>query len=138
MPARASAKVDFRLVPDQDPADIVTKLRIHLDANGFGDVAIGELGGDAPARTDPDDPFIQLVTRTAKDVYGVPMELVPMIGGSGPIHPFVHELGLPVAMAGLGHPDTRAHAPDENIRIDLYLKHARHVARILDEFSRMS
>ena len=66
------------------------------------------------------------------------MQLVPMIGGSGPIHPFVHELGLPVAMAGLGHPDTRAHAPNENIRIDLYLKHARHVARILDEFSRMS
>ena len=138
MPARASAKVDFRLVPDQDPADIVRKLRIHLDANGFADVAIAELGGDAPARTDPDNPFIQLVTRTAKDVYGMQMELVPMIGGSGPIHPFVHELGLPVAMAGLGHPDTRAHAPDENIRIDLYLKHARHVARILDEFSRMS
>jgi acetylornithine deacetylase/succinyl-diaminopimelate desuccinylase-like protein len=137
MPARASAKVDFRLVPDQDPAEILKKLRIHLDANGFEDISIADLGSDAPARTDPDDPFIQLVTRTAKDVYGTPMQLVPMIGGSGPIHPFVHDLGLPVATAGLGHPDTRAHAPNENIRIDLYLKHARHVARILDEFSRM-
>ena len=137
LPARASAKVDFRLVPDQVPADILRKLRAHLDQHGFEDVSISDLGGDAPARTDPDNPFIQLVTRTAKDVYGTPMQLVPMVGGSGPIHPFVHELGLPVATAGLGHPDTRAHAPNENVRIDLYLKHARHMVRILDEFSRM-
>ncbi len=135
LPARASAKVDFRLVPDQDPADILRKLRAHLDAQGFTDVQITDLGGDHPARTDPDNPFIQLVTRTAREVYGAPMRLVPMSGGSGPSYPFIHELGLPVATAGLGHPDGRAHAPNENIRLDLYLKHARHMARILGEFA---
>ncbi len=134
LPARASAKVDFRLVPDQDPADILKKLRAHLDAQGFTDVQITDLGGDHPARTDPDDPFIQLVTRTAKEVYGVPMLMVPLSGGSGPSYPFIHFLNLPVATAGLGHPDGRAHAPNENIRIDLYLKHAKHMARILGEF----
>jgi acetylornithine deacetylase/succinyl-diaminopimelate desuccinylase-like protein len=136
LPARALAKVDFRLVPDQDPADILRKLRAHLDAQGFQDVEMADLGGDPPARTDPDDPFIQLVSRTAEEVYEMPMQLVPLIGGSGPSYPFVHDLGLPVATAGLGHPDTRAHAPNENIRIDLYLKHARHMARILTEFGR--
>ncbi len=34
-PARASAKVDFRLVPDQDPDKILELLRSHLDAEGF-------------------------------------------------------------------------------------------------------
>ncbi len=136
LPARASAKVDFRLVPDQDPDDIRKKLRAHLDANGFGDIQIADLGGDPPARTDPDDPFIQLVARTAEEVYERPMQLVPLIGGSGPSHPFVHDLGLPVATAGLGYPDTRAHAPNENIRLDLYLKHARHMARVIGEFAR--
>jgi acetylornithine deacetylase/succinyl-diaminopimelate desuccinylase-like protein len=135
LPAKASAKVDFRLIPDQDPIDILRKLRSHLDANGFTDVQITDLGGDAPARTDPDDPFIQLVTATANEIYDKPMMLVPMVGGSGPSHPFVHNLGLPVATAGLGHPDTRAHAPNENIRIDLYLKHARHMARVIKEFA---
>ena len=72
---------------------------------------------------------------TAEPVYGVPMQIVPMIGGSGPNHAFIHELGVPVATAGLGHPDTRAHAPDENLRIDLYLKHAKHVARLLEAFA---
>jgi acetylornithine deacetylase/succinyl-diaminopimelate desuccinylase-like protein len=134
LPARASAKVDFRLVPDQDPADILRKLRAHLDAEGFEDLQITDLGGDPPARTDPDDPFIQMVARTAEQVYETPMQLVPLIGGSGPSHAFVHDLGLPVATAGLGYPDARTHAPNENIRLDLYLKHARHMARIIKQF----
>ena len=138
LPARASAKVDFRLVPDQDPDDIRQKLRAHLDEHGFSDVQITDLGGDPPARTDPDDPFVQLVARTAEDVYEMPMQLVPLVGGSGPSYPFVHDLHLPVATAGLGYPDTRAHAPNENIRVDLYLKHARHMARVLKEFAKQS
>ena len=136
LPARASAKVDFRLVPDQDPDDIRRKLRAHLDEHGFSDVQIADLGGDPPARTNPDDPFIQLVAKVAEEVYEMPMQLVPLVGGSGPSHPFVHDLGLPVATAGLGYPDTKAHAPNENIRIDLYLKHARHMARVIKEFAK--
>ncbi len=136
LPARASAKVDFRLVIGQDPKDIRKKLRAHLDAQGFSDVQITDLGGDAAARTDPDDPFIQLVAKTAEEVYEMPMQIVPMTGGSGPSHPFVHDLGLPVATGGIGHPETRAHAPNENVRIDLYLKHARHMARVINEFAK--
>lgn len=135
LPARASAKVDFRLVPDQHPADILRKLRAHLDEQGFGDVQITDLGGDPPARTSADEPFIQLVAQTAEEVYETPMQLVPMTGGSGPSYPFVHDLRLPVATAGIGYPDTRIHAPNENMRVDLYLKHARHIARLLKEFA---
>jgi acetylornithine deacetylase/succinyl-diaminopimelate desuccinylase-like protein len=136
LPARASAKVDFRLVPDMTPERVVRGLRAHLDTGGFGDVRIDLLGGEPPARTDPDDPFLQMVCRTAEPVYGMPMQRTPLVGGSGPNHPFVHDLGLPVAMAGIGHPGTLAHAPNENVRLDLYLKHAKHVVRILDEFAR--
>jgi len=136
LPAKASAKVDFRLVPDQKPEDIFQKLRAHLDAEGFQDVQITFLGGEPAARTDPDDSFVQTVVRTSEEVFEFPMELVPMIGGSGPSYPFVHDLGLPVATAGLGYPDTRAHAPNENIRLDLYLKHARHMARLIKEFAK--
>jgi acetylornithine deacetylase/succinyl-diaminopimelate desuccinylase-like protein len=135
LPARAKAKVDFRLVPDQKPADVVRALRAHLDAQGFGDVRVEFLGGGAAGRTDPDDPFLALVARTAEPVYGVPMQIVPMIGGSGPNHAFIETLGVPIATAGFGHPDTRAHAPDENLRVDYYVKHAKHVARLLDAFA---
>ena len=135
-PAFASAKVDFRLVIGQMPDDILKKLRAHLDAEGFSDVKINFLGGEPAARTDPDDSFVRTVVQAAEEVYEFPMEIVPTVGGSGPNYPFVHDLGLPVATAGLGHPDTRAHAPNENVRVDLYLKHARHMARVIKEFSK--
>jgi acetylornithine deacetylase/succinyl-diaminopimelate desuccinylase-like protein len=133
-PASASAKVDFRLVPNQKPDEILKKLRAHLDAQGFDDVRIHYWGGEPAARTNPDDPFIKIVVDTSTDVYGVPMEVIPMTGGSGPNYPFVHDLNLPVATMGHGYPDTKAHAPNENIRIDLYLKHAKHMARVLKKF----
>lgn len=134
LPARASAKVDFRLVPDQEPEEIVELLRSHLDANGFDDVELTYLGGEPPGRTDPDDDFLQLVVRTAEDVYGEPMLVQPMIGGSGPNHAFLHYLKVPVATAGIGYPGTQAHAPNENMVIRHFVDGARHTARILGTF----
>ena len=135
-PARASAKIDFRLVPDQTPEQVVQQLRAHLEAEGFEDVKVTLLGGEAPGRTDPDDPFVKLVVDTAAEVYGVPMEIVPMVGGSGPNHVFIETLKLPVVTAGVGYPGTQAHAPNENMRIDLYLKGAMHITRILEEMGK--
>jgi len=132
-PAFASAKVDFRLVPAQKPEDILKKLRVHLDAEGLSDVKIDFLGGEPAARTDPDHPFVKLVVDSAEEIYDAPMDIVPLVGGSGPNYPFVHDLGLPVVTMGLGHPDTRAHAPNENIRIDLYMLHAKHMARVIKQ-----
>lgn len=134
LPARASAKVDFRLVPDQTPEQTLKLLRAHLDAQGFSDIQVAYLGGEAPARTDPDDPFVQLTIKTAQPVFGQPMQIVPMVGGSGPSYPFIHILKLPVVTAGAGYPGTLAHAPNENIRLDLYVKHARHMVRLFKEF----
>lgn len=135
-PAFASAKVDFRLVPNQMPKDILKKLRAHLDAEGFSDVEIKFLGGEPAARTDPDHPFVKLVSETAEEVYDAKMDIVPMVGGSGPNYPFVHELGLPVVCMGIGYPNTKAHAPNENFRIDLYVQHAKHIARVIREFAK--
>lgn len=138
LPARASAKIDFRLVPDQTPEEILDKLRKHLDAQGFADVTITYLGGEAPGRTDPDDPFVKLVIDSAAGVYDQPMSVVPMVGGSGPNHVFLETLKLPIVTGGIGYPGTQVHAPNENIRLDLYAKHARHIVRVLKEFSNVA
>ena len=135
LPARASAKLDFRLVPDQTPDKVLKQLRAHLDAEGFSDIQITPLGGEAPGRTDPDDPFVKLVVEAATDVYGRPMQIVPMIGGSGPNHIFIDYLKVPVVSSGLSYPGAQAHAPNENIRLDLYLKAAKHIARIIMNFA---
>jgi acetylornithine deacetylase/succinyl-diaminopimelate desuccinylase-like protein len=128
------AKVDFRLVPNMRPEKVFDLLRKHLDQQGFSDVKTTFIGGEAPGRTDPDDPFVQLVVNSARPVYGVPMEVHPLAGGSGPNHVFLEYLKLPVVTAGLGYPGALAHAPNENVRMSDYLKHAMHMARIISEF----
>ena len=137
LPAQASAKIDFRLVPDQTPEEIGPLLRAHLDAEGFADVNVRYLAGVKPARTDPDHPFVQLSIRAAEDIYGKPAIVEPLIGGSGPLHPFIHVLGLPVVTSGCGHPQSRVHAPNENIRIPDFINGIRHSARILYRFAAM-
>jgi acetylornithine deacetylase/succinyl-diaminopimelate desuccinylase-like protein len=134
LPAKASAKVDFRLVPDQTPEQVLEGLRAHLDTVGFTDVEITYIGGEAPARTDPDDPFVKLVVDTAQPVYGNPMQIVPLSGGSGPNHVFIESLDIPIATAGIGYPGAQVHAPNENIRLDLYIKGAKHIARLLNAY----
>jgi acetylornithine deacetylase/succinyl-diaminopimelate desuccinylase-like protein len=105
-----------------------------LNNEGYSDIEITFLGGEAPARTDPDDPFLQMVVESAREVYGVPMMIQPMSGGSGPNHAFIHHLNVPVATAGVGYPDSRAHAPNENLVIENFVDGVKHTARILVKF----
>ena len=131
LPAEASAKVDFRLVPNQTPEKVLAQLREHLDANGFEDIEIVNLGGNPAAKTDPDHPAVQIAVEAARDVYDKPTRVIPMIGGSGPNFIFQKYLGVPIISSGAGDSNSKAHAPNESISLDLYVKGAKHFARIL-------
>ena len=131
LPAEASAKVDFRLVPNQTPEKVLAQLRAHLDAHGFEDIEIVNLGGNPAAKTDPDHPAVQIAVEAARDVYDKPTRVIPMIGGSGPNFIFQKYLGVPIISSGAGDSNSKAHAPNESISLDLYVKGAKHFARIL-------
>ena len=131
LPARASAKVDFRLVPDQKPEDVVTQLRAHFDAHGFHDITITVVGAGRPARTAPDHPLVQSLVASAKDVYGREPLIWPMSGGSGPNYLFSHDIGVPIVTLGVGYSGSRIHAPNENIRINDFRNGMRHMAALL-------
>lgn len=135
LPSKASAKIDFRLVPNQRPEKIYKLIESHLIKNGFQDIKLTYLGGEKPARTNPDDKFIQLILENAEPVYGKPMQIVPMTGGSGPNAVVQEVLDIPIAGVGIGYPGGAAHAPNENIRLDLYEKTAKFLVRIIDQFS---
>jgi acetylornithine deacetylase/succinyl-diaminopimelate desuccinylase-like protein len=135
MPAKASAKLDFRLVPWQDPDDIEEKLRAHLIQQGFNDIKVTRLGAMWPARVAPDDPLVRLSSQTAKEVYGRETILWPMTGGSSPVYAFAKPLGnIPVISPGVGYWNSRTHAPDEHVRLEDFHNAARNIARILDRF----
>ncbi|THF84968.1 M20/M25/M40 family metallo-hydrolase [Deinococcus sp. KSM4-11] len=116
LPAEGMVKLDFRLVPDQDPAKIVGLLRAHLDAQGLGDIEIVELEShEHPSRSDLNSPFVRTAARVAEQVHGHAPLLNPSSGGSGPMYPFMQHVGAPVIAMGIGNPTGRVHAPNENI-----------------------
>jgi acetylornithine deacetylase/succinyl-diaminopimelate desuccinylase-like protein len=130
-PAYAMAKMDFRLLPDQDPNDIFAKLRAYLDAEGFNDVKLVMLGGERGATTPPDDPFVQLTARVAGEVYQKPVVLNPISGGSGPMWAFRHFLRTPIVTMGAGDPRSNAHSPNESMSLEQFQLATREMAYLL-------
>lgn len=139
LPGQARCKIDFRLVPDQDPDDVLRALRAHLDVEGYGDVQIEVLGSADPVRTPLDDPFARTVSAAAQSFEDKPPQVAPMMGGSlpllGPLRRYVGVPGLS-APTNAGYYDSRAHAPNENIRLtdlDRAVASTVHLLRTLGE-----
>lgn len=81
LPSRALVKMDFRLVPKQDPADILKKLQKHLNDNGFDDIIVRVITMDHPVKTSADHPVVKVAQDAALAVYGVPAAVAPTHGG---------------------------------------------------------
>ena len=134
LPAEATAKLDFRLIPDQDPDDIRQKLRKHLDRHGFEKIELLEGEGEKPARSDPGSAVARAVIDTVREMHGEPV-LWPFMPATGPMHPVVADLGIPTVLpVGVGRPDNRIHAPNENIRAADYINTIRLMCRIWERF----
>ena len=120
LPAKAMAKIDFRLVPNQEPADIAAKLRAHLDAQGYSDVRVTVFGSAEPVVTPMEEPIVQRVKEIAEAYNGQKASINPLAGGTlpllGALRRFVGVPGLAVP----GNPTywaNGAHAPNEHIRL---------------------
>jgi acetylornithine deacetylase/succinyl-diaminopimelate desuccinylase-like protein len=136
MPAEAMAKVDFRLVIDQDPYEIRDLLRKHLDAQGFSDVEIELLSAEHPARTSTDSAIVKVVEEAHREVDGAEPVIIPTSLGTGPAYVMAHKFGIPFASSGVGHADSRAHSPNENIFVEDYFTGIKRITRILDGFAK--
>jgi acetylornithine deacetylase/succinyl-diaminopimelate desuccinylase-like protein len=135
-PAEAHVKIDMRLVPDQDPEKIERQLRAHLDARGFDDITIKNWGSEHPYWGPVDAPIVDAAARASQAVYGVePLRLFSS-PGTAPQYQVCQPNRLPMVAIGYGHPDSRAHAPDENVRLDLLPKAAMVLGRFFDEFAK--
>ena len=137
LPARAGAKLDFRLVPDQDPETILTLLRRHLAEQGFGDVEVISLEASSrPAQSSMETPLVDTLVRSARYVYGIEPHVLPRRPGSGPMEELCLRYGLPVVNgAGVGYDGSRVHGPDEHIRLDDFMLNIKLIAVLLAEFA---
>ena len=115
LPARAMAKVSFRLVPNQNPTRVAELFRRHVAAHTPDgvEVEIRELHGGLPWRANPSGWAYEAAGRALEVTFGRPPVLVGE-GGSIPIvSDFEKELGVPVVLIGFALPGCNMHAPDE-------------------------
>jgi acetylornithine deacetylase/succinyl-diaminopimelate desuccinylase-like protein len=134
LPAEATAKLDFRLIPNQEPEHILDRLRTHLDSHGFEKVEIVWSDAEKPARSDPDSEVAKSVIDCVRDLHGEPV-LWPFMQATGPMHPVVSDLGIPTVLpVGVGRPDNRIHAPNENIRVADYINTVKLMCRVWERF----
>jgi acetylornithine deacetylase/succinyl-diaminopimelate desuccinylase-like protein len=141
IPAQARAKVDFRLVPDQQPEAVRDALRAHLDAQGFADVQIDRADGVGPVRTPPDSPWVQAAARVAADFYGRPAVIIPNSPGTMPMATLARALpDVPLFMApgGPGYWGSLVHAPNEHIRLPDLVAAIKLTARLILAFGEMA
>jgi len=120
IPSAAHAKITCRLVPDQDPADVVALVTRHLESRvppGTRlSVAPGE-HGSRPARIAQDHVALRAADAALRAVYGV-RPLIVRMGGTVPISDlFRRHMGLETVFFSFSTADEDFHAPNEFFRV---------------------
>ncbi|MGH9993283.1 MAG: M20/M25/M40 family metallo-hydrolase [Nitrososphaera sp.] len=134
LPSQAMAKLDFRLVPDLMPERQLERLKRHLEENGFSDIEVRFIHGEAAARTPVDHPFVRQVEQAAQETFGSSIISVSS-AGTGPMYSFVKVLGAPCISIGSTYMFARIHSPNEFARIDLLNKTTKCLSRVIEKFA---
>ena len=119
LPVQAAANVSIRLVPGQDPAQIVPAFEALVrDAAPAGaELDVTLLGAAMPGMVSPDAKAIQLGLAAFERVLGVRPALI-RTGGTLPLVPALAGRGIPAIITGFALPDANIHSPDERLPVD--------------------
>ncbi|HKG25672.1 MAG TPA: dipeptidase [Thermomicrobiales bacterium] len=120
-PAEAHAKITCRLVPDQDPAEILDLIERHAAAHtptGASVTFVRQSGRARPFAISRDNPALVTAGETLRGLTGQD-PLIIRLGGTLPIAEVFHqELGAEMVFYGFGSMDCNAHAPNEWLRVE--------------------
>lgn len=129
-PAEAVMRLDFRLVPNIEPEDVIEGLKGICEKLGLNNlVEIKVHDAYTWSKTDPKHPMVAKA-KQAYDALGIKPYTIPLLPGSAPSYLFTRKLGMPFIATGPGH-GGRAHAPNEYITVDTVPKIALYTAVLL-------
>src|ERR1700733_265948 len=136
IPAAAHAKVSFRLVADQDPADIVTSFGEYVRARTPAGLAatVTAQPGVRPSRSPITSPAVRAGRRAMERAFGREV-LFTKEGGSGPEADLAEILGAPLVFIAIGLDSDRPHAPNERVDLSLLLRGAEVSAYLWEELA---
>jgi acetylornithine deacetylase/succinyl-diaminopimelate desuccinylase-like protein len=136
--AKVTAKVSFRLVPEQDPDKVVLAFREWVAANTPAGIQteVRVLSTSPAIMVNPDHPAIKVAAEAFEDVLGQPTVFIRS-GGSIPIvGDFARHLGIPTVLMGFGLPDDGLHSPNEKYRLQNYYTGIRTIAHFFEQYGR--
>lgn len=120
IPSVAHAKLTCRLVPDQDPEEVVARVTRHLQNHLPSGARLTVTPGDHGARpcaTDRNNPALRAAAAALEATYGKAPLMVRM-GGTLPVAEiFRRELGLDTVYFSFSTGDEDFHAPNEFFRV---------------------
>lgn len=138
IPARASAKVSFRLVSRQDPARVIDAFRAYVQAKTPADCAaqVTVHSASRPTNVSADNPYL-LPTLDALSTEWETEAALGANGGSIPvINEFKSRLGMDALLVGFARVDNRVHSPNEKYDLSSFHKGIRSWVRVLDKLAR--
>lgn len=139
VPARASAKISCRLVPNQEPEVIEKRVAKYLQelAPPSVRVRVQYLHGGRPYVAPTDHPVFEVAKRAFSKAFGKPTVFIRE-GGSIPfVRTIADRTGKPCLLMGFGQPDENAHAPNEWLDLENYHLGIKSAAYLYDELSRL-
>jgi acetylornithine deacetylase/succinyl-diaminopimelate desuccinylase-like protein len=137
VPHEAHAKLSFRLVPDQDPAEVLTALTEYVTAHtpdGIDAEVIPEGPGVRACSSPLGSPAVQ-AARLAMEKAFEKKVLFTREGGSGPEADLTEILAAPLVFVAVGLDSDRIHAPNESVDMGLLLKGAESAAYLWPELA---
>ena len=138
IPAKATAKVSMRLVPDMTPAKAFALYKSYVEqiAPEGVDVQVRLIHSGDAALIPVDNSYIRAATKALHEVWGRDTVFIRS-GGSIPIvGDFARHLGLPSVMMGFGLPDDNLHAPNEKFKLKNFELGIESIIRFLEEAGR--
>jgi len=136
IPAKATAKISFRLVPNQNPDKIVASFREFIAAHTPKGIQfeLRVLSASPGLVVNPDHPAIHVAAKAFGDVLGKKTVFIRS-GGSIPIvGDFANHLGIPTVMMGFGLPDDGLHSPNEKYCLENYYQGIKTVAHFFEQY----
>lgn len=130
IPAKAVLKLDIRLVVDQEPADIIQKVKAHIKEHAPG-VEVKELGTMKPSRTSSDLKIVGVVTDAVRQAFRQEPVLQPGMGGSLPDYVWTDVLGTPSVIVPYANFDEANHSPNENMGVTDFMDGMKCTCRVI-------
>lgn len=130
IPSIATAKLDLRLVVNQDPDEILERVRRHVVVHA-PDIEVRCLGQVKPSRTPAELPVVQRITDAVQTSFRRDPVVLPATGATFPDYVFTQILNTPSVLVPYANADENNHAPNENMDISCFFQGIRCTCQVL-------